>query len=119
MFVGEDKTLELEILDINLAPIDATSWTVVFDVRAKDNSEAILLTYTATILGTFNVSRTLNMQRAYVTILAADVGSATFKGSNLPTGAKTYRYSLARMNSGYKTVLCRGDFSPEKATGLS
>lgn len=119
MFVGEDKTLELEILDINLAPIDATGWTVVFDVRTKDNSETVLLTYTASILGTYNASRTLNAQRAQVTILAADVDSATFKGSNLPAGAKTYRYSLARMNSGFKTVLCRGDFSPEKATGLS
>ena len=117
IFIGEDKTLSFEILDSDDDPVNMAGWDVLFDVRAKDNSEGTaLITKTATILGTFNADRTLNAQRAEIELTDDDLLATVFKGSNLPSGAKTYRYSLKRMTSGQETVLARGDFSPEKAT---
>lgn len=117
IFIGEDKILSLEVLDRAELPVDMAGWDVLFDVRAKDNSEApALITKTATILGTFNADRDLNMQRAEVDLTDDDLSATVFRGSNLPSGAKTYRYSLKRMTNGQETVLARGDFAPEKAT---
>lgn len=117
IFIGEDKLLSFEVLDSSEDPVDMAGWDVIFDVRAKDNSEApALITKTATILGTFNATRALNAQRAEVELTDGDLLATVFKGSNLPSGAKTYRYSLKRMTAGDETVLARGDFAPEKAT---
>lgn len=115
LFADEDKTFRLELLDEDGNPVDATGKTFVFDVRAKDNSpDPALLSKTPTITGTFNADRDLNTQRVVVTV--TDDEMHQFKGSNLPTGAKTYRHSWKVTNAGGETVVCRGDFSPEKAT---
>jgi len=127
IFVGEDKTLELEVLqrpadadpdadieDVGV-PIDIAAWTMVFDVREKDNSaDPAILSKTPSVVGTFSSTRSANTQRARVVL--TDVDLNLFKGSNLPAGAKTYRHSWKRMTADLETVLARGDFAPEKAT---
>lgn len=121
LFADEDKTLKLELLtkeldgvyDSNSVPINMTGWAVVFDVRKKDNSPTTLLLKTASIIGTYNSSRSTNTQRAQV--ILTDDEMHQFKGSNLETPT-TYRYSWKRTDSDNETVLARGDWTPEKAT---
>lgn len=128
LFVGEDKGLRIEVLqfpvgvdpavaDITVVgvPVDIAGWTILFDVRFKDNSaEPAIVSLNATVTGIFNASRVMNTQRALV--LLSDDDMNKFKGSNLPDGAKTYRHSWKRMDDGSETVLTRGEFAPEKAT---
>jgi hypothetical protein len=124
LFVGEDKTLRLELLDTNDAtviaagggnPVNMAGWALVFDVRNKDNSpDPAILSKTPTVAGVFNAARNLNTQRAVVILTDDDLN--LFKGSNLPVGAKTYRHSWKRTTADSETVLARGDFAPEKAT---
>lgn len=113
LFVGEDKVFELELLDkkpddTSAAPVNMAGWTVLFDVRVKDSSsDPSLLSMNATVTGTFNAIRSMNAQRAVITL--TDTQMNLFK-------ARTYRYSFKRMDDGSETVLSRGDFAPEKAT---
>lgn len=124
LFADEDKIFRLELLDTSdpaiIAagggnPVDMSAFTMVFDVRSKDNSpDPALLSKVPTVTGVFNAARAVNTQRAVVTVTDDELHQ--FKGSNLPSGAKTYRHSWKRTNSGVETVLSRGDFAPEKAT---
>lgn len=125
LFADEDKTFRLEVVRADPSdptnetlwvPEDVTGKSIVFDVRAKDDSpDPALLSKTASITGVFSsTSRLLNTQRAVVVV--TDDEMHQFKGSNLPTNPKTYRHSWKITNSGNETVLSRGDFSPEKAT---
>ena len=109
-FVGEDKTYRF------LVPgVDMTGWTVLFDVRDKDNSpDPARLSVAGTVQGVFDPDPLVNTQ--HVQVILTDDQTNLFKGSNLPSGAKTYRYSLKRMDDDNETVLVRGDFAPEKAT---
>lgn len=108
LFIGEDKVLRLEVIDLANAPVDMVGWTLLFDVRKKDSSlPPALLSKTPVVTGTFNASRALNTQRAVVTLTDTDMN--VFK-------AATYRYSLKRMDEGNETVLAWGNFSPQKAT---
>lgn len=115
LFADEDKQLVLEVLDSAGVPVNIAGWTIILDVRLKDNSPgAALLSKTAAVSGTYDAVRVTNTQRATVTL--TDDETHQFVGSNLPTGAKTYRHSWKRTDSGAETVLCRGDWAPEKAT---
>ena len=116
LFADEDKVFLLEVLDVNEVPVNIAGWPIVFDVRRKDNSaDPALLSIAATITGTYSATRASNTQRAQVVVTDDDMHP--FKGSNLPDGReKTYRHSWKRTTSGSETVLCRGDFAPEKAT---
>lgn len=119
LFVGEDKTLRLELLDDPEAtapvPVNMLGWSILFDVRVKDNSpDPAIIAIIASITGVYDAVRATNTQRAVVTL--TDTQLNLFKGSNLTSGAKTYRHSWKRMDDGSETVLCRGDFLPEKAT---
>lgn len=108
LFVGEDKVFLLETIDVNGLPIDMTSWTLLFDVRKKDNSaDPAIVSKMPNIIGVFNVDRSVNTQRALVTVTDTDMNE--FK-------AGTYRHSWKRMDDGSETVLAWGDFTPEKAT---
>lgn len=113
LFVGEDKTFRLELLDGDPSnpasvPVNMTGWSVLFDVRVKDKSpDPALLSKTATITGVFDAARATNTQRAVVVV--TDTEMNLFK-------AKTYRFSWKRMDDGSERVLSRGPFAPEKAT---
>jgi hypothetical protein len=110
LFVGEDKILRFELYDPDddTASIDMTGWTLLFDVRLKDNSaDPAILSKTPSLTGVFNAVRTSNTQRAIVTLTDDDMN--LFK-------EKTYRWSWKRMDAGSETVLGWGDFTPQKAT---
>ena len=124
LFADEDKIFILEVLTLapgeepsaSSVPTDITGWPIVFDVRKRDDSaDPALLSIAATITGTYSATRSVNTQRAQVVVTDDDMHQ--FKGSNLPDGReKTYRHSWKRTTAGSETVLCRGDFAPEKAT---
>lgn len=108
LFIGEDKTLRFEVIDKSNLPVDLSGFTLVFDVRKKDNSPSpAILSKTPTITGVFSPSRSTNTQR--VEIALSDDDMNLFK----PQG---YRHSLKRMDAGNETVLAWGDFVPQKAT---
>lgn len=107
LFVGEDKTFRLEVLLPTLLPVDATGWSILFDIRVKDTSSEYIISRTATLTGVYSPVRGTNTQRAVVVLTDTDL--------NL-FHAKTYRYSWKRMDDGLETVLAYGDFSPQKAT---
>ena len=113
LFVGEDKIFELELVDdpdlgTAAVPVNMAGWNILFDVRTKDNaSDPAILSKTATLTGVYNAVRATNTQRAVVTVTDTDMN--LFR-------QKTYRHSWKRMDDGVETVLCRGDFIPEKAT---
>jgi len=114
LFVGEDKVLRFELAATNAdgsvsttTAVDMTGWSMTFDVRKKDASSAAILTVTPVLTGTFNASRSLNTQRALVTL--TDTQLNLFR-------AKNYRWSWKRMDDGSETVLAWGTFAPQKAT---
>lgn len=108
LFVGEDKTFRIEVLDVSGNPVDMTGWAILFDVRKTDKApDPAIFSKTATVSGTFNSVRAVNAQRALVTLTDTELN--TVKN-------KTYRHSWKRMDDGSETVLARGDFAPEKAT---
>lgn len=115
LFVGEDKTIRLEVLDANGLPVDMAGWAIIFDVRATDTAaDPPLLSKVAVPTGLYAPTRAANLQRAVVTLTDDDLN--LFKGSNIPVGAKTYRHSWKRTTADSETVLARGPFAPEKAT---
>jgi hypothetical protein len=108
LFVGEDKTIRLELLDAAGLPVDMAAFTIKFDVRSKDGSaDPAIFDETATVAGVYNAVRATNTQRA--TVVLTDTEMNTVK-------AKTYRYSFKRMNDGNETVLAYGPFVVQKAT---
>ena len=108
LFVGEDKTFVLEVLDTAGVPVNITAWTILFDVRLKDNSAApAIFSKTATLTGVYNSVRATNTQRANVSLTDDELNTVT---------AKTYRQSWKRMDAGVETVLLYGAFAPQKAT---
>lgn len=109
LFVGEDKTIRLELFsktDSTVA-VDMSGWTMVFDVRAKDNSATAIVSVAPALTGAFNAVRTSNTQRGIVTL--TDDQLNLFREKN-------YRWSWKRMTEGSETVLAWGTFAPQKAT---
>jgi hypothetical protein len=108
LFIGEDKTLRLEVLDASDVPVDMTTgWTVTFDVRLNDvDPSPVLLSKAATISGTYSATRAANTQRAVVALSDDEM--------TMPT--KSYRHSWKRTDAGSETVLAYGDFLPQIAT---
>jgi hypothetical protein len=109
LFVGEDKTFRLELVDTQdpPQPIDMTNWNMVFDVRVKDTSTDAIVSEIPVLAGVFSGNRALNQQRAYVFL--SDTLMNLFR-------AKTYRWSWKRLDDGSETVLAWGNFAPQKAT---
>jgi hypothetical protein len=108
LFVGEDKTIRLELLDVNGMPVPMTGWTILFDVRKNDTSaEPAILSKTPSLTGAYDSVRATNTQRAIVTLTDTELN--LFK-------AQTYRYSFKRMDNDSEMVLAWGDFAPQKAT---
>jgi hypothetical protein len=110
LFIGEDRTLELELLDNPDAEtpvaVDMTGWTIQMVVATREGSVAVI-SKTATVAGTFNSVRGTNAQRATVILVDTEMDLLT---------ARTYRHSWKRLNAGAETVHSYGDFIVEKAT---
>lgn len=110
LFIGEDKIIDLELLDSAGVPVDMTTWgsDVKFVVRVSDQSiDPPALEKTAAIIGAYNSVRASNTQRARVSLADED--------TNLLT-ARRYRYSFKRMTGGSETVLVFGPFLPQVST---
>lgn len=114
LFVGEDKTVRLELLTGNPAldntsvPVDMAGWAMVFDVRSKDTSDdPAILSKTPVVSGAYNAVRATNVQRAFVTLTDTDMDLVR---------EKRYRFSWKRIDPGNETVLAWGNFAPQKAT---
>lgn len=108
LFVGEDKTLDLEVLDTAGVPVNIATWAMVFDVRDRDNSpDPPKLTKIPTVIGVYNATRANNTQRARVILTDSELNTVI---------AKTYRQSWKRTDDGFETVLLYGNFAPQKAT---
>lgn len=108
LFVGEDKTLVLELIDTAGLPVNMAGWALVFDVRKKDNSAApAIFSKTPTITGVFNAARATNTQRATVSLSDDELNTIT----NI-----TYRHSWKRIDAGIETVVAYGPMIVEKAT---
>lgn len=107
LFVGEDKTFVLEVLDASDAPVNVAGWTTQLVVASNDLASTLIFDKAGSVTGTFNAVRASNTQRI----------SAALTDDELNTvKKKTYRYSWKRMNAGVETVLAYGDFIVEKAT---
>lgn len=109
LFIGEDKTFRLEVLDSNEAPVDISGWTIQLLVRLRETSQAALLTKTATISGVFNADRTVNAQRAIVEVADTEISEDAFD-------PRMYRYSFKRLDDGSETILAYGNFVMQRAT---
>lgn len=110
LFVGEDKILDLEVLqDDGATPQDIAGWSITFDVRLTDKTSTALLSKSATVTGTYSATRASNTQRARVTLTDTELASPTFSG-------RTYRHSWKRLTDGSETILAYGDFRMQRAT---
>jgi hypothetical protein len=115
LFVGEDKTLSLELLQSGSDPDSSASvpenmagWAVQFIVRIKDDSTGNpILTKTATVSGSYSATRASNTQRAVVTLTDTDMDALV---------PRIYRHSWKRTDDGSETVLAYGNFSVQRAT---
>lgn len=108
LFVGEDKTFRLELIDADEVPVNMAGWSILFDVRKLVTSlDPAIFSKTATVTGVYNVVRALNTQRAVVSLTDTELNTVK---------ARTYQHSWKRMDDGSETVLSRGPFTPEKAT---
>lgn len=107
LFVGEDKTLRLHVLDTAGASVDITGWAIRFVVRLQDPTpDPPLLDKSATISGSF--SPTNNPQRAVVVLADTEMGLTP----------KVYRHSWKRIDDGSETVLAWGNFIVQLATQI-
>jgi len=112
LFVGEDKRITFQVLSDGSAqplnePVNILTWLIHFVVRKSDASPALMLEKQATLAGIYNIDRALNTQRAVVTLEDVDLNLLK---------AKTYRYSLKRMDEAAETILFYGNFTPQLAT---
>ena len=108
LFVGEDKTFELELVDTAGDPVEMTGWAVKLVVRKGDaTADPAIFDKTASITGVYDPVRATNTQRAVVTLTDTEMNTVK---------AKTYRHSWKRMDDGSETVLAYGNFVVQKAT---
>jgi len=113
LFTGEDKTLTFQVLSDGSVtpknePIDISAWTTIyFDIRKTDAATAAVIEKIATVVGVYNIVKALNTQRARIVLDDDD--------TNL-LQARTYRYSLTRMDEAAETVLFFGNFVVQQAS---
>lgn len=123
VFVGDDRTFEIEVFDDDgETPVDISAYDLEWILRKTDKSvDALIEKSTAgspagiAITGTFNVDPDLNTQRAVISLDAQDSYST---GSPVGTRLtkKKYRYALKRVNNGARTTLTYGNFQFLHAT---
>ena len=123
LMLGEDKTLSIEVINADLAafdPDDESTWvpkdiagfTLTFIVRDQSSyAGTLLITKSATVTGSYNATRSVNTQRAEVSIADTDFIS---ESGLIPAG--TSYYSLKRTDAGSETVLVFGEFVVQETT---
>ena len=104
LFVGEDKSLRLEVVDTDGIPVDLTGWAVRFFVVSQGSK--VLIDKTASITGVYSATRSANTQRAVVTLTDTDMA----------IDAGTHQQSWKRTDDGSETILADGDYIVERTT---
>lgn len=104
LFVGEDKSLPLELVDSSGVPVDMTGWTIRFLVVGSNG--ALLIDKTASITGSYSATRAGNTQRAVVALTDTDL--------SIQEGV--HRHSWKRTDDGSETILAYGNCTVERAT---
>jgi hypothetical protein len=115
LFVGEDKTLNLEVLQSgsdstssSAVPENIAGWVIRMIVRVADDASGDpILTKLATVSGSYSATRASNTQRAVVTLTDTDMDALV---------ARIYRHSWKRTDDGSETVLAYGNFAVQRAT---
>lgn len=109
LFIGEDKTIRLEVLDADGIPVNIAGWTLHLDVKLIDRAEdPSLLLLVGSVTGTYNASRTVNTQRCLFIVSDDDLDGDDITG-------RKYRYSTKRTDAGDETVITFGNFEPRWA----
>ena len=99
-FVGEDKTIPFEIYSADEATMeDIAGWTIIWTLRRMLEGDAVLLTKTGTVAGSYNSDQAVNTQRVSIDIDAADT---------LYFEPGQYHHVLKRTDAGFVTVLAYG-----------
>lgn len=106
LFVGEDKTVRLELLDSSDVPVDMSGWAITMLV--VDRAGDTLLTESGTVSGVYSATRASNTQRAVFTLTDTEMAIA----------AGAHRYSIKRTDDGSETILAFGLFTVEKTTQI-
>lgn len=103
LWVGTDKKLSLKITDAAGVVINVAGMTFLFVVRSSVMAEEVKISMAGAIVGTGDA------QRIEVNLSDTDTSAAVFS-------AKTYKYSLKRMDDGSEDIYAHGDFIMERAT---
>lgn len=120
LYVGEDKDIELEILDgspddLASIPIDVTGRTIWFDVRKPLTSATPIISRQMSIQGVFDADRSLNTQRAVISL--TDTETEVLKAyADVEAG---YFYSVKDLEPGAETIIAEGPFVLERATQVA
>lgn len=107
LFVGEDKKLKLHVKTTAGVPIDITGWVIKWGARRAKagNATELVALKTASIEGAYNMSPSVNAQRAVVTLTDADLA-----------GVRSGYHCWKRVEDNLETVLAEGEFNPQRAT---
>lgn len=106
IFIGEDKTIEMEILDRSDVPVNITGWTITVVISLTPTSAALFTKTPATISGSYNAVRASNTQRASVGLTDTELATLT-KGK--------YTWSAKRDENGSESILAWGSFVVQRA----
>jgi P pilus assembly chaperone PapD len=107
LFVGEDKIIDLEVLDTSNVPVNIAGWTIKMFVRVNNSSaNPAVFEKTATITGSYSAVRATNTQRARVTLSDTEMNTVT---------KRTYKHAWKRMDDGSETVIAYGSFEVQKS----
>ncbi len=116
LFAGEDKIIDVEVLDRAGAPVDVTGFACQF--RAKrfvtDADADALIDVSASAIGAFNASRSLNAQRMRVIMTDTDLAASKFTFDERNRSRNFH--SLKRTDDGSETVIIYGPFIVEYTT---
>jgi hypothetical protein len=106
LFVGEDKSCRLEVVDTDGVPVDMTGWAVRMFVLSQGNT--VLIDETASITGVYSATRSANTQRAVVTLTDTELSIAD----------GTHQHSWKRTDDGSETILAYGPFILQRTTQI-
>jgi hypothetical protein len=112
LYLGEDKHLDLEVLDDDDVPVNVTGWTATFDMRDHAHSDQTVISRSCSVVGTYSATRALNTQRLRAAL--TDDDSSTGSKPLFPPGL--YAYSFKRTTAGDETVLRAGLIRWREAT---
>lgn len=108
-FTNTARNLDFEVLnadpeeDVNATPTNIVGFNIKWTFSDTNQIAAVkhINGKTASIVGVFNAVRSLNTQRARVTVLATE--------TNIIPGDVTRYHELRRTDVGAESVLCFGD----------